>query len=110
MRFLEYDRYGEATAQQEAAGSVQENRCDSQKSIIHKQTKGSSICVRKDMREVRVMRAMYGVSDFCISTLGAPDYIDTESGSLLETCCFGNFGVKSHESFTRVFAAKVCGS
>ena len=35
MRFLEYDRYGEATAQQEAAGSVQENRCDSQKSIIH---------------------------------------------------------------------------
>eukprot|EP00439_Symbiodinium_sp_Y106_P049897 s1342_g6.t1 len=34
----------------------------------------------QDMREVRVMRAMYGVSDFCISTLGAPDYIDTESG------------------------------
>lgn len=34
----------------------------------------------KDMQEVRAMRAMYGVSDFCISTLGAPDYIDTESG------------------------------
>ncbi|CAE7805843.1 AURKA [Symbiodinium sp. CCMP2456] len=34
----------------------------------------------QDMREVRAMRAMYGVSDFCISTLGAPDYIDTESG------------------------------
>ncbi|CAE7585729.1 STK16 [Symbiodinium natans] len=34
----------------------------------------------QDRREVRIMRQMYGVSDYCISTLGAPDYVDTDSG------------------------------
>ena len=98
MRFVEYHCDGEAAAQQGAEGSVQEESYPQ---------KESSICIRQDMQEVRAMRAMYGVSNFCISTLGAPDYIDTESGNLLETPCFG---VKSHESLAHAFAAEVCGS